>query len=205
MKQTLKTIIVLLLLLVVALAPGCKKQKSRRASQSSKAQTELPQIVEQPLQQETPADKQKKQGRAKAEQKSSLLDKFAIESIEGLEGSLLTGWTLKLRVRNDSAFSPRITDATGCLYSGEQLVARVRLVGEVEVPKRQTTALSVPLSLSIDNPLLALSLLGRLKSRNFDGLEASMSATVEVMSSRRTIEIVRTDITTILKQLGYTL
>ncbi|MBQ7856487.1 MAG: hypothetical protein IJ348_05170 [Alistipes sp.] len=209
MKRSIQILLLLATVVSITLTTGCKGEKSERRSHRQKQQSE--QVVT-PVPDGTAAQESDKaqrqaerrqQREERSDKRTSIADKFAIEAIEGLDGSLLGGWTLKVRVRNDSAYSPRITSGKAFLYNGEQRVACVMLAEAVEIPKRQTTSIEVPLTLTLDNPLQALVLLPRIKNRNFEGMQASMTATVEVMGINRTIEIGRTDINTILTQLGY--
>ena len=180
----------LLTLTAILCTPSCKRdQQPQRSEQAAKSTAE---------------------GKAKGEKKhkgKSLAEKFAkkfaIEAVEGLEGSFSSGWRLKLRVRNDSAYSPRIIAAKADLYNGKSRLASATLSEPIEIPKRSVTSLTVPINLTLGNPLLALSLISRFKSGNFEGLQASLSLTVEVMGTTRTIEVGRTDINAILTKLGY--
>lgn len=190
MKRGIKILLLLLTLTAILCTPSCKRdQQPQRSEQAAKSTAE---------------------GKAKGEKKhkgKSLAEKFAkkfaIETVEGLEGSFSSGWRLKLRVRNDSAYSPRIIAAKADLYNGKSRLASATLSEPIEIPKRSVTSLTVPINLTLGNPLLALSLISRFKSGNFEGLQASLSLTVEVMGTTRTIEVGRTDINAILTKLGY--
>ena len=186
MKRVFKILLLLLTLSAILCTPSCKRDKqSHRSEQVAKQKAEK---------------RAKRRGKSFAEK---FANKFAIESIDGFEGSFNSGWKLNLQVRNDSAYSPRIIAAKANLYSGESRMASVTLTEPVEIPKRSVTSLALPLKLSLSNPILALSLLSRFKQGNFEGLQANLSLTFEIMGVTRTIEIGRTDINAILTKLGH--
>lgn len=186
MKRVFKILLLFLTLSALFCTPSCKRDKQpHHSEQVAKQRSE---------------DRAKRTGKSLAER---FAKKFAIEAVEGIEGSFNSGWTLKLRIRNDSAYSPRIITAKADIYNGKARLASVTLSEQVEIPKRSVTSLSVPLNLSLGNPLLALSLLSRFKSGNFEGLQATFTLTVEILGTVRTIEIERTDINAILTKLGY--
>lgn len=190
MKRGIKILLLLLTFTATLCTPSCKRDiQSHRSEQAAK-----------PTAEERAKDRAKRKGKSLAEK---FANKFAIEAVEGLEGSFNSGWRLKLRVRNDSAYSPRIIAAKADLYNGKSRLASAILADPIVIPKRSVTTLSAPLTLSLGNPLLALSLISRLKSGNFEGLQVTLSLTVEVMGSTRTVEIERTDINAILTKLGY--
>ena len=186
MNRVFKILLLLLTFTAILCTPSCKREKrSHRSEQIAKQKAEK---------------RSKRKGKSFAEK---FANKFAIESIDGFEGSFNSGWKLNLQVRNDSAYSPRIIAAKANLYSGESRLASVTLTEQIVIPKRSVTSLTVPLKLSISNPILALSLLSRFKKGNFEDMQASLSLTFEVMGATRTIEIGRTDINAILTKLGH--
>jgi hypothetical protein len=68
--------------------------------------------------------------------------------------------------------------------------------------KRQTASISIPLNISIYNPLKALSLILRIKQRNFDGVDIAFSANIEMAGIKRTIGTERIAATTLLQSFG---
>lgn len=131
-----------------------------------------------------------------------LRKQVAVEAVEDISGSLDGGWIIKLRVRNDSSYNPTLSAGEGDIYIDGVRVAHASLLAPVTLHKRQTASVSIPLDISIYSPLKALSLLLRIKQRNFDGIDIAFSANVEMGGIKRTIGTERIAATTLLQSFG---
>lgn len=132
-----------------------------------------------------------------------LQEKLEIEAIEDISGAIGSGWVITLRVRNDSSLSPSLTRGEGDIYVDGTKTAYVMLMSPVKLPKKSTSSIEVPLSISIHSPLKALSLLMRLSQRNFDNIEISFKASVQAIGAERDIAVDRVSVNTILSKFGY--
>lgn len=134
---------------------------------------------------------------------SRLQEKLKIEAIEDISGSIGSGWVITIRVRNDSSFSPALTRGEGDIYVDGVKTAYVMLMSPVELPKRQTSSIEIPLSITIHSPLKALSLLMRLSQRNFDDIDIAFRASIKAVGAERNIVVERVGLNAILNQFGY--
>lgn len=134
-----------------------------------------------------------------------VMNKVGIESLENISGSMAEGWKLTLRVKNDTAYSPTIDNGSGEIFFDGGRVATVHLIEPVQIPKRQTSSVVVPVALKVSNPLKAISLAMRLGQKNLRGVEVSFDATIEIGGIKRAIRIERTAADALLSKLGISL
>ncbi len=128
----------------------------------------------------------------KQAQRERLREKMCIESVEGVSGNMENGWTIRLRVRNMTGYSPTLTDAKGSVYMNERKVANLRLMEAVQIPKRTESAeVALPVAVSLSNPLAAFALVGAVRKGNYDGIDIAFEAQIRVMSATRTIAVER--------------
>lgn len=136
----------------------------------------------------------------KEARREKLQKKLRIESVEGVSGSMAEGWVIRLRVKNMTGYSPTITSGKGSVYIGDSKVANVALREPVRVPKRVESAeVELPVALSLTNPLTALALVGAVRKGNYDGIDISFEAQINVMTANRTIKVERMPLKDFLK------
>lgn len=136
----------------------------------------------------------------KQAQREKLQKKLRIESVEGVSGSMAEGWVIRLRVKNMTGYSPTVTSGKGSVYMGGSKVANVALKEPVRIPKRVESAeVALPVALSLSNPLTALALVGAVRKGNYDGIDISFEAQINVMTANRTIKVERMPLKDFLK------
>ena len=133
-----------------------------------------------------------------------LQDKLAVESIENINGSLSGGWVVTLRVRNQTNYMPTLRTGEGDIYCDNVHIAHAALVSSVPIPKKSPSSVDIPLEIKILNPLRAIALLLKIKEQNFDGIDLSYSADIEVIGIKKRIASERVAAKTIFEKLGYT-
>ena len=134
-----------------------------------------------------------------------LQDKIAIEAIEGISGSLSSGWTVTLRMRNDTGYAPTINSAVAEIYFDNSPTVRAELTAPVHLPKKRTCIVDVPLKIEVVNTLKALSVAIRAKNNNFDKMELACDAEIEILGVKRHIGTERIAIKSLLEKLDYTI
>ena len=132
-----------------------------------------------------------------------LQSKIAVEAVENITGSLSGGWVVTLRIRNHTGSSPTISRANADIYCDNSLTVHAELTSEIKIPKNKICLVDVPLSIKIQNPIKAFTLLLRLKEKRFEGTEIALSADCEVMGIKRTINTERVATTTLFEKLGF--
>lgn len=142
--------------------------------------------------------------KGKQKSQSTPQERFKIEAIENISGSNDTHWVITLRVRNDYGLSPLLKQGEGDIYYDGTKTAHISLVEPVEIPKKSTSSIALPVSISILNPLKALALLMNLSKQNFDNIDISLRASVRAFGMERDINIERAELNALLKKLGYT-
>lgn len=134
-----------------------------------------------------------------------VMNKVGIEALENISGSMAEGWRITLRIKNETAYSPTISNGLGDIFFEGSKVATLRLMEPVRIPQRQTSSVVVPIALSVSNPLKAISLAMRLGQKNVRGIEISLAATIEFAGQKRNIVIERMAADALLGKLGYSL
>ena len=135
---------------------------------------------------------------------NQIQEKVAVEAVENITGSLSGGWVVTLRVRNDTGYQPTLQSAEADIFfSGTQTV-HASLMAPITLPKHRISSIDIPLEISVQNPLKALSLLMQLSTQNYNGVEFSLTSTIELMGIKKDISIEKSSVQTILNQLGYT-
>ena len=97
--------------------------------------------------------------------------------VEDIELRGLSAAEVAVGIENDSGRNLRVTDAVFELRRGGSPIGSVTLKSEVVVPRRWSGTVIVPLSISLDNPLAALSLLKALGNGG-SGFTVSGAATL---------------------------
>lgn len=136
----------------------------------------------------------------KEARRDKLRQKMQIVSVEGVSGNMENGWTIRLRVKNMTGYAPVLTDGKGTVYMGERKVAHLRLMEEVQIPKRVESAeVALPVAVTLSNPLAALALVGAVRKGNYDGIEIEGEMQIRVMTANRTITVNRMPLKELLK------
>ncbi len=135
---------------------------------------------------------------------NQMQENISVVSIENITGSISGGWVITLRVENSTSYQPTLQTAEGDIYVDNTLTAHASLMAPVTLPKKNISSIDIPLELNIHNPLKALSLVLRLSEKNFDNVDLTLNATVEMMGIKKSFAIEKSSANDILKKLGYT-
>ncbi len=108
--------------------------------------------------------------------------------VEDMELRGLSAAEVTVGVENASGRNLRVTDAVFELRRGGSAIGSVTLKKEVVVPRRWSGNVTVPLSISLDNPLAALSLLKALENGGA-GFTVSGAATLKTGAFKKTFSI----------------
>lgn len=135
---------------------------------------------------------------------NQMQENISVVAIENITGSVSGGWVITLRVENSTPYQPTLQSAEGDIYVDNTLTAHASLMAPVTLPKKNISSIDIPLELNIHNPLKALSLVLRLSEKNFDNVDLTLNATVEMMGIKKSFAIEKSSANDILKKLGYT-
>lgn len=135
---------------------------------------------------------------------NQMQENISVVAIENITGSISGGWVITLRVENSTPYQPTLQTAEGDIYVDNTLTAHASLMAPVTLPKKNISSIDIPLELNIHNPLKALSLVLRLSEKNFDNVDLTLNATVEMMGIKKSFAIEKSSANDILKKLGYT-
>ncbi len=135
---------------------------------------------------------------------NQMQENISVVAIENITGSISGGWVITLRVENNTPYQPTLQTAEGDIYVDNTLTAHASLMAPVTLPKKNISSIDIPLELNIHNPLKALSLVLRLSEKNFDNVDLTLNATVEMMGIKKSFAIEKSSANDILKKLGYT-
>ena len=135
---------------------------------------------------------------------NQMQENISVVAIENITGSISGGWVITLRVENNTPYQPTLQTAEGDIYVDNTLTAHASLMAPVTLPKKNISSIDIPLELNIHNPLKALSLVLRLSEKNFDNVDLTLNATVEMMGIKKSLAIEKSSANDILKKLGYT-
>ena len=135
---------------------------------------------------------------------NQMQENISVVAIENITGSISGGWVITLRVENNTTYQPTLQTAEGDIYVDNTLTAHASLMAPVTLPKKNISSIDIPLELNIHNPLKALSLVLRLSEKNFDNVDLTLNATVEMMGIKKSLAIEKSSANDILKKLGYT-
>lgn len=135
---------------------------------------------------------------------NQMQENISVVAIENITGSISGGWVITLRVENNTSYQPTLQTAEGDIYVDNTLTAHASLMAPVTLPKKNISSIDIPLELNIHNPLKALSLVLRLSEKNFDNVDLTLNATVEMMGIKKSFAIEKSSANDILKKLGYT-
>ncbi len=135
---------------------------------------------------------------------NQMQENISVVAIENITGSISGGWVITLRVENNTPYQPTLQTAEGDIYVDNTLTAHASLMAPVTLPKKNISSIDIPLELNIHNPLKALSLVLRLSEKNFNNVDLTLNATVEMMSIKKSFAIEKSSANDILKKLGYT-
>lgn len=105
-------------------------------------------------------------------------DKLEVVSLDKVSGSITEGLRVTLTVKNNSGFNVRITSAEAFLQHKDRKIGRLAMAGEVELPRRSTTQVEVPIRVTISNVLNGLATLKLIKEKKYDGFTINYNATI---------------------------
>lgn len=127
---------------------------------------------------------------------------FRIEKVENFRANSFTSYELDLSVANPTRYAFRLEAGTvDILYAGSRL-GTITADGEVEIPKRATTSVTLPLSLSIENPLAIYSAYTKLQRGELDKITLKVRATVRTGAVRKDFEQNDIPLQRVLTMLG---
>lgn len=112
--------------------------------------------------------------------------KFQIVSVDGISGSMNEGWRLSLTVANNTASNITLVDGWAELRHQGRNIGRVRLNGEVALPRRKCSRVEVPLRATFS--LGILPHLNKIRKGDYSGLTVDYSLSVKAMHKTRTFE-----------------
>ena len=81
-----------------------------------------------------------------------------------------------------------ITDATAYIRHNGKKIGRLTLDGEVLLPRRRCSQVEVPLRITLANPMMAFSLLNKVRKGDLSGISVDYSVAVTALASHRTFE-----------------
>lgn len=183
MKRTILHI--LLVVAFVATLSGCAKRRNR--------QEPIPEVPQQSVPQQRPAI---------TPPPSAATSKVAILSFDGITGSLSDGLRVLLTVRNDSAAKITLSQARLVAHATSSEIATATLIEPVELARHTTAQVSLPMRLTLHNPLYAAILLGSIRGGATPDISVSLEAEVSALGAKRKIAIDRMPLADILKKLN---
>ena len=134
---------------------------------------------------------------------NQMQENISVVAIENITGSIAGGWVVTLRVQNDTGYQPTLQAADGDIYLDNTLTAHASLMAPITLPKKSLSSLDIPLELKIHNPIKALALVLRVSERNFDKIELSCNATIEMMGVKKSFTLDKSPAKNLLDKLGY--
>ena len=129
--------------------------------------------------------------------------KFQVVSLDKVSGSIGSGWTITLTVANNTASNVRLTSGSAYIRQDGRKVARVALDGEVLLPRRRCSTVDVPLRVTIANPMLAFSLMNRVRKGDYSGVAVDYSVVVSAFTSHRIFEQTNVSLETLARQFNF--
>ena len=114
--------------------------------------------------------------------------KFQVVSVDKVSGSIGDKWAITLTVANNTASNMRITSASAYVKHNGRKVGRLVLDGEVVLPRRRCSQVEVPLRLTVSNPIVAFSLLNKLRKGDFSGVTVEYNIALTAFASHRLCE-----------------
>lgn len=114
--------------------------------------------------------------------------KFQVVSVDKVSGSIGDKWAITLTVANNTASNMRITSASAYVKHNGRKVGRLVLDGEVVLPRRRCSQVEVPLRLTVSNPIVAFSLLNKLRKGDFSGVTVDYNIAITAFASHRLFE-----------------
>lgn len=116
-------------------------------------------------------------GCKKKEEKKERPDKLEVVSLDKVSGSITDGLKVTMTIKNNSGFNVRITAAEAFLQHKERKIGRLALNGEVELPRRSTTQVEVPIRITVSNLLNALAAFKLISQGRYDDFTVNYNAT----------------------------
>lgn len=112
-------------------------------------------------------------------------DKLEVVSVERVSSSPDKGsWIVTMTVNNNTLHNVRFKSAIIYLLQNGKKICRLALANEIELPRRSTTQVDVPVRVTLANPLAAVSAVNKVIKGNYEGLTIDYNATL----STRTIK-----------------
>lgn len=128
--------------------------------------------------------------------------KFQIVSLDKVTGSIGEKWYLTITVANNTASNMRIMAASAFVTYNGRKIGRLALDGEIVLPRRQCSRVSIPLRLTLSHPMAAISLLNNLRKGDFSGVMIDYSITVSSMVAHRVFEQEGVSLEELVKQFN---
>lgn len=127
---------------------------------------------------------------------------FKIEKVESINPKGITSYDVQLLVKNSTRYGCMLQQATvDVFYSGSKL-GSVLSDEEVEVPKRTTASVTLPIVLKIDNPIALYGAYGKIQRGEIDKITLALKATVKVAGVKRTVERNNIPLSEVLSMFG---
>jgi LEA14-like dessication related protein len=135
---------------------------------------------------------------------NQMQENISVVGIENITGSISGGWVITLRIENNTGYEPTLQAAEGDIFLDNTLTAHASLMAPITLPKKSLSSLDIPLELKIHNPIKALALVLRVSERNFDKIDLSCNATIEMMGIKKSFTLDKSPAKNLLDKLGYT-
>ena len=127
---------------------------------------------------------------------------FRIEKVEDFKVNSLTSYEITLSVANPLRYEFQLNEGTVELFYAGTKLGTIISDGEVTIPKRATTSVTLPLSLEIENPIAIYGALGKLQRGETDRMTLTVRAVLKVAGSKRTFVQENIPLDTVLRLLG---
>ena len=141
--------------------------------------------------------------RTSAAEQTAATEKFKIEKVGNFKANGLTSCEVELVVTNSTRHAVTLGQGSriDLYYAGAKL-GSILSDADVEVPKRATSTVTLPMSLTIDNPLAIYAAYGKLQRGETDKFTLSLNAAVKTAGVKRTIERNNIPLSTVLSMFG---
>lgn len=115
-------------------------------------------------------------------------EKIEFVSIDKVGGSIKEGVKITATITNNMGLKLRVIAAEAYLLHKGKKIGRIALNKEVELPRRATTQVVIPLKATLSGPLATISAINNLRKGDFSGLTVDVSATISTRLGSRTFE-----------------
>lgn len=126
---------------------------------------------------------------------------ISVVAVENVTGSVSGGWVITLRMKNGTGYQPTLQRAEADIFFDNSLTAHASLMAPITLPKNSEASIDIPVEITIHNSIKALSLLLRLSSKDFNGVELSLDATVCLMGVSKNLSFNKLSVKQLLETL----